>query len=145
MSFGDHVLLWFHLAFAVFTIGPVTAAVMATPRHIKSNDQAALRHQFAATRIYTAGTLGVAIFGLILAQVTHVIGKPWVIISTTLYVVGLLLLLLILREQHRAAAALDPQVHKPQHRALTARARIASMAGVTGVLWLISLVFMVWH
>ena len=145
MSFGDHVLLWIHLAFAIFTIGPVTAAVMATPRHIKSNDQATLRHQFKMTRVYTAGTLGVVIFGLILALVTHIISKPWVIASITLYVVGLLLLLLILREQHRAAAALDPQVHKPQHRALAARARIASMAGVTGVIWLVSLVLMVWH
>jgi hypothetical protein len=145
MSFGDHVLLWVHLAFAIFAIGPVTAAVMATPRHIRSNDQASLRNQFKMTRVYTAGTLGVVIFGLILALVTHVISKPWVIASTTLYVVGLLLLLLILREQHRAAGALDPQVHKPQHRALTARARIASMAGVTGVIWLVSLVLMVWH
>ncbi len=38
MSFSDHAVLWLHVAAAVFTIGPVTAAVMATPRYIRKRN-----------------------------------------------------------------------------------------------------------
>jgi hypothetical protein len=144
MTFGDRVLLYVHVALVIFTVGPVTAAIMATPRNIKSNDNQALRTQQRIARIYTAGTLLAAIMGGVLAAVRHEMSKPWVIISMTLYVVALVLMVLILREQHHAIAGLDPDVKKPVSSAVAARARIITMAGVTGIIWLVILIFMIW-
>jgi hypothetical protein len=31
MSFTDRLVLWLHVAFVIFTIGPVTLAIMSTP------------------------------------------------------------------------------------------------------------------
>lgn len=145
MTFGDRVLLYAHIALVIFTVGPVTAAIMVVPRHIKSNEQQAIRGQMRTTWIYGAGTLLAAIIGAVLASVRHEMSKPWVIISITLYVVALVLILLILREQRRAIAGLDPEVRKPVTRATAARARIATMSGVTGIIWLVILIFMIWR
>lgn len=145
MTFGDRVLLYAHVALVIFTVGPVTAAIMVVPRHIKANEQQAIRGQLRITRIYGAGTLLAAIVGTVLAAVRHEMSKPWVIISMTLYVVALVLILLIMREQHRAIAGLDPEVRKPVTRATAARARIATMSGVTGIIWLVILIFMIWR
>ena len=38
MSFTDRLLLWFHIGFVVFTIGPVTIATMSTPRYIRAGN-----------------------------------------------------------------------------------------------------------
>jgi hypothetical protein len=141
MTFGDRVLLYAHVALVIFTVGPVTAAIMGVPRHIKSSDHAAIRGQLRTTRIYGAGTLLAAIMGGALAAVRHEAGKPWVIVSMTLYVVALVLLALIMREQHRAGRA-SPD---PASGAVAARARIVSMAGMTGIIWLVILIFMVWR
>jgi hypothetical protein len=145
MTFGDRVLLFLHVALVIFTIGPVTAAIMVSPRLIKANEQATVRHQLRNTRIFTAGTLLMAIMGGVLAQVRHEWGKPWVIISLTLYIVGLILLVVILRELRLAVAGLDPQTRKPVKNAVAARARIASLSGVVGLIWLAILGLMVWQ
>ncbi len=31
MSFTDRLVLWLHIAFAIFTIGPISVAIMSTP------------------------------------------------------------------------------------------------------------------
>jgi CDP-diglyceride synthetase len=144
MTFGDRVLLYLHVVLVIFTVGPVTVAIMAAPRTIKSTDQKAIHTQFRITQIYGAGTLLAAIIGGVLAGVRHESSKPWVIISMTLYVVALVIIVLIMREQRRAIAGLDPEVKKPTSDATAARARIASMAGITGIIWLVILIFMVW-
>ncbi len=40
MSFTDRLVLWLHIGFAIFTIGPVTIAIMSTPRYIRARNQA---------------------------------------------------------------------------------------------------------
>src|ERR1700735_2626980 len=99
MSFGDHVILWLHIAAAVFTIGPGTAAIMSTPRYIRNRNPVIVGYLFRTTRIYAIGTLLVAIFGCILAGMTHKFNQWWIIVSLTLFVVAFILLLLILRDQ----------------------------------------------
>jgi hypothetical protein len=145
MTFGDRVLLFLHVALVIFTVGPVTAAIMVAPRLIKTNEQATVRHQLRNTGIFAAGTLLAAILGGVLAQVRHEISKPWVIASMTLYIVALILLVLILRELRHAVAGLDPQTRKPVSNAVAARARIASLAGIVGLIWLAILGLMVWQ
>ncbi len=217
MSFGDKAILWLHIAAAVFTIGPGTAAIMSTPRYIRSRNSVIVGYLFRTTRIYAFGSLLVLVFGLILTGMTHEFRQWWISVSLTLFVVAFVLLLLILRDQRRAITALDaaavrtappaaggtvaegleeevradaeadasaaaatppggsaaetravpaagtarasastappPASAAPRaaaHRAdarvaAVERGRIASIGGVTSLIWLVVLVLMVWH
>ena len=113
MSFPKNLVLWLHLAFVVFTIGPVTLAIMSTPRYIRHRDVRIVRYLNRITFIFGLGTLGVLIAGMALAAMMSLDGKWWVIVSATLYVVALLLLSLIMRDQRRAIKALDEAVREP--------------------------------
>jgi hypothetical protein len=188
MSFSQNLVLWLHLAFVVFTIGPVTLAIMSTPRYIRQHNTVVLRYLNRLTLIFTVGSLGVLIAGLALASMKSWDGKPWVIISATLFVVALLLLGLIIRDQRRAIRSLDEAVstapsssaalstadtdvtaaegvdgQPPEpgsqptaasqgsvaaiasHVANVERGRIAMTGGVVSLIWLVILIFMVWH
>jgi hypothetical protein len=107
MSFTDKLILWLHIGFAIFTIGPVTVAIMSTPRYIRKRNLVLVRYLYRTTMIFVFMCLGVLIFGLILAQMGHDFAKPWLTVSLTLFVVALVLLALILRDQHRAINALE--------------------------------------
>lgn len=186
MSFGDKAILWLHIAAAVFTIGPGTAAIMSTPRFIRNRNAVVVGYLLRTTRIYSFGTLLVLVFGLILAGMTHKFSQWWVSASLTLFVVAFVLLLFILRDQRRALTALDaaegatvadavedsvrpaaagePGGTESGPAAIAApagtatatatasltvaaveRGRIVSFGGLTALIWLVTLVFMVWH
>src|SRR5215472_2909244 len=107
MSFSGHAILALHVAAVIFAIGPGTAAIMSTPRHIRRGNVAVVRHLYGATRIYSAATILVLVFGLILAGMQHDFGKWWVSVSTTLFVVAAVLLVLIMRDQRKAITAIE--------------------------------------
>jgi hypothetical protein len=185
MSFSDRAILWLHVVAAMFTIGPATAAIMATPRYIRKRNTVVVGYLVRITEIYTVGSVLVLIFGLILTQMLRDFSKPWVSASITLYVVAVVLLVLIIRDQRKAMtaiaaagppagatvrsdeteaepasdaaaagggqpgtagapAATSTAVAAELHAAAVERGRIASMAGVTGLIWLAILVLMVW-
>lgn len=176
MSFIDRLLLWFHIGFVIFTIGPVTIATLSTPRYIRTRNLVVLRYLSRMTRIFGAASLGVLLFGIIAAQSLHEISKVWVTVSLTLFIVALVLLALIMRDQHRAIVAVEgtespvvtnaagepagadptgakddepgpPEPASPLHGTALAtveRGRIATMAGVVSLIWLVILVLMVW-
>ena len=207
MSFTDRLLLWFHIAFVIFAIGPVTIATMSTPRYIRARNVGVLRYLSRMTRIFGAASLGVLLFGIIAGQSRHEMTKTWVTASLTLFVVALVLLVLIMRDQHKAIAAVEgslaaapgtiageaatvapvaspaaaghpeptaadvepapagePAGGSPAtggaaaggtatgtataaraHVATVERGRIASLAGVVSLIWLVILVLMVWQ
>jgi uncharacterized membrane protein len=174
MTFSQHLVLWLHVAFVIFTIGPVTLAVMSTPRYIRKRHATILRYLSRITFVFTIGTVGVLVAGLFLAQMLKEAGKPWVIVSATLYVVAVLLLLLIVRDQRRAiravealdaeptpattaapaAGELEPpaadgepagQPAEPRQVASVERGRVAMTGGLVGLIWLVILVLMVWN
>ena len=99
MSFTDRLLLWFHIGFVIFAIGPVTIATMSTPRYIRARNVGVLRYLSRMTRIFGAASLGVLLFGIIAGQSLHDMTKTWVTASMTLFVVALVLLVLIMRDQ----------------------------------------------
>ena len=113
MSFGDKAILWLHIAAVVFTIGPGTAAIMSTPRYIRSRNPVIVGYLFRTTRMYAIGSLLVLVFGLILAGLTHKFSQWWISVSLTLFVVAFVLLVLILRDQRRAVTALDAAAGQP--------------------------------
>ena len=192
MSFTDWLLLWFHIGFVIFAIGPVTIATMSTPRYIRARNVGVLRYLSRMTRIFGAASLGVLLFGIIEGQSLHDMTKTWVTASMTLFVVALVLLLLIMRDQHKAIVAVESSLAaapeaatvaapgrrpgravrisrrrraargrahrggrgaRPEaatgtaaqvHVATVERGRIASLAGVVSLIWLVILVLMVW-
>lgn len=190
MSFANRVLLWLHIGFVVFAIGPVTVATMSTPRYIRTRNLAVTAYLYRITRVFSAISLGVLLFGIILANTEHKISHPWVSVSMTLFVVAAVLLVLIMRDQHRAldamrleageappGAAVAVAAQAPgasaqagqaepepgdtaagpaapeagtteaarAHVAAVERGRIAMMGGVVSLIWLVTLVLMVWN
>ncbi|GLW62103.1 hypothetical protein Arub01_03470 [Actinomadura rubrobrunea] len=105
MSTTDRLLLFLHIGFAIFTLGPLTAATMASPRYIRKGDVVVLRYLIRITRIYGLGSLGIFLFGLFLAKGRF--DQMWLSASMTLFVVALVLLLLVERDQRKAAHALE--------------------------------------
>jgi hypothetical protein len=105
MSFTDHLLLWLHVGFAIFTLGPVAAAMGATPRYIRKRDLPVLRYLYRTTRIFGLLTLGVFLFGLLLGR--NDFNQGWLSASMTLFVVAAVLLVLVVRDQHRAIVAIE--------------------------------------
>jgi hypothetical protein len=186
MSFTERLWVWLHVAFVVFTIGPVTIATMSTPRYIRARNIGVLRYLSRMTRIFGAASLGVLLFGIIAGQSLHKMAQAWITASLTLFVVALVLLVLIMRDQTRAIGALEaaqaqgaepgaaeataadvePAPAEPAaeaaeaaaatgaatttqvsatHVASMERGRIASLAGVVSLIWLVILVLMIWN
>jgi hypothetical protein len=127
MSFTDQLVLALHIAFVIFTIGPVTAAIMSSPRAIRNRNIGVLRYLLTTTRIFGAASLGILVFGIILGQSRKDLGKAWLTVSMTLFVVALVLLVLIMRDQRRALAALT--VAAPQSAAAQSAAAPADATG----------------
>jgi hypothetical protein len=108
MSFTDRLVLWLHIGFAIFTIGPVALAISSTPRYIRSRDISILRYLTRITVIFTVGSLLVLVFGIVLGQLDKDYSHPWLTASLTLFLVALVLLGLIIRDQRSAIRALAP-------------------------------------
>jgi hypothetical protein len=106
MSFTDRLVLWLHIGFAIFTIGPVALAVSSTPRYIRLRDVAILRYLSRITVIFTAASLLVLVFGIVLGQLDHDFSRAWLTVAMTLFVVAIVLLVLVIRDQRRAIKAL---------------------------------------
>ena len=175
-SFTDRLIIWLHVAFVIFTIGPVTIAILASPRYIRTRNVAVLRYMLRTTRIFGTASLGVLAFGIAAAQSLHMLNAAWITTAMTLFVVSLVLLVLIMRDQRRAVVALETAsehealatantpptpaaeasqddapdaraipVAPPQAVASLERGRIASLAGIVTLIWLVILVLMVWN
>jgi hypothetical protein len=114
MSFTDKLVLWLHIGFAIFTIGPVAVAISATPRYIRQRDVAVLRYLSRTTVIFTVGSLLVLIVGIVLAELKHDFSRPWLTVAMTLFVVAIVLLVLVIRDQRRAIKALTPAGLPPE-------------------------------
>jgi hypothetical protein len=176
-SFTDRLMIWLHVAFVIFTIGPVTIAILSTPRYIRKRNVAVLRYMLRTTRIFGIASLGVLAFGIAAAQALHKLSSQWVTTAMTLFVVSLVLLVLIMRDQRRAVVALEtasehealatantpqaaaaenaqddapdaraiPVAPQPHSAASVERGRIASLAGIVTLIWLVILVLMIWN
>jgi len=132
MSFSQHLVLWLHVAFVIFTIGPVTLAIMSTPRYIRKRDIRILRYLTRMTFIFAIGSLGVLIAGFALASMISKADKPWIIVSATLFVVAVLLLGLIHRDQRRAIKALEGAAATAAPATDASHARGANAGGEAG-------------
>ncbi|MCL6550962.1 MAG: DUF2269 family protein [Acidothermus cellulolyticus] len=139
MSGTDKLLLWFHVATAIFLLGPLTVATSTTPRYIRAGDVAVLRYLNRTTRLFGWGSLLVGVFGAALGR--DELSKPWLTASFTLFIVALILLLVVVEpDQRRAINALDSG-----QSAEVYRGRIVALSASAALIWLIILVLMVWQ
>jgi len=139
MSGTDKLLLWFHVATAIFLLGPLTVATSTTPRYIRAGDVAVLRYLNRTTRLFGWGSLLVGVFGAALGR--DELSKPWLTASFTLFIVALILLLVVVEpDQRRAINALDNG-----QSAEVYRGRIVALSASAALIWLIILVLMVWQ
>lgn len=157
------LFLFLHIGFALFTLGPVTAATHATPRAIRNHDVGVLRFLNRTTRIYALLSLGVFFFGLLVSDDRF--DEMWLSASMTLFIVSFGLLLIVDRDQRKAVQLLEVAAAGAAQPGGTAdaattdageaqtgadvasveRGRIAAISGVITLLWLIILVLMVWN
>lgn len=100
MSSADRLLLILHIGFAIFTLGPLTAATMATPRYIRRGEPGIVRYLNRVTRIYGLLTLGIFLFGALIKP--DRLGRGWLSASMTLFVVAFVLLFIVERDQRKA-------------------------------------------
>ncbi|MEV4095298.1 hypothetical protein [Streptosporangium saharense] len=134
------LLLWLHIGFAIFALGPLTAVTMSTPRFIRSRDLNVLRYLHRTTRIYAIGAIGVFVAGVLLGR--DYLGKPYLSISMTLFIVAAVLLVIVDRDQAAAIKLLSAEPSTDDVKAQ--RARIGAFSGVIALIWLVILVLMVW-
>lgn len=106
MSFGDRLVLWLHIAFAIFTIGPLALAISSTPRYIRRRDVPILRYLSRVTLIFTAASLVVLVLGIVLGDLDRDFSHAWLSVAMTLFVVAIVLLVIIIRDQRRAIRVL---------------------------------------
>lgn len=137
------LFLVLHVGFAIFAIGPLTAAMMAAPRAIRAKNVPVLRNIQRTTRIYGFASLGVFVFGLVLGIIIGggLLGQWWMSASMTLFIVGLVLLFIIERDLRAAVKALATE--DTADDAQVQNGRIAAMSGVLALIWLVILVLMI--
>ncbi|MER6507784.1 DUF2269 family protein [Nonomuraea sp. NPDC048881] len=137
------LLLWLHIGFAIFTIGPLTAATMAAPRAIRTNNVPVLRNIQRTTRIYSLASLGVLVFGVALGIVVGngVLGLWYMTASMTLFIVAIVLLVIIDRDLRTALRALESENAEDDAKVQTGR--VAAISGLLAVIWLVILFLMV--
>jgi Ca2+/Na+ antiporter len=129
MSSGDRLLLILHIGFAIFALGPITAATMATPRYIRKADAGVVRYLNRMTRIYGLLALGILLFGILLAH-GH-FNQVWLTASLTLFIVAVVLLLLVERDQRKALHKIE--LADAERGAAAAPAETAAPAAPTTV------------
>ncbi|GAA2138376.1 hypothetical protein [Actinomadura napierensis] len=130
MSTSDRILLILHIGFAIFTLGPLTAATMSTPRYIRNRNATVVRYLNRTTQIYGAGALLIFLFGLWLAE-GH-LAEVWLSASMTLFIVALVLLLIVERDQRKAVKLLDEAGPAPAPAVPAAAPAEAEKPGETG-------------
>lgn len=131
MSSTDRLLLTLHIGFSIFTLGPLTAATMATPRYIRRGQAGVVRYLNRATRVYGLASLGIFLFGAILAR--GMFDQAWLSASMTLFIVALVLLVIVERDQRKAVSKLQTAAERRragQARAAEEAAGASTKAGV---------------
>ncbi|WP_449064645.1 hypothetical protein [Planomonospora algeriensis] len=134
------LLLWLHIGFAIFTLGPVVAATMSTPRFIRARNVDVLRYLHKTTRVYAIASVGVFLFGVLVGL--EYLGRPYLSVSMTLFIVSAVLLVVVERDQRAALRALTSE--DPQDDAKVQTGRIATLSGLITLIWMVVLVLMVW-
>lgn len=143
LSGMSSALVWLHVAFAIFTVGPSTALSMSAPRVIRTKNVAVLQNLQRMNRIYSIGVLGVLVFGVSagISIGNGKLGEWYMTASMTLFLVALVLLFLMDRDLRIAVRVLSTET--PADDAKVQNGRIAALSGIVSIIWLVILVLMI--
>lgn len=129
-----------HIAAAILTIGPLTAAALSAPAAIRSGKESLplLRWLNRATRFYALGSVAVFVLGLALVRPDYSFNEFWISASMTLFIVALALVLIIVeRDQRNAISRLEGG-----HGASVQAGRILATSIAVTVMWVVILALM---
>ncbi|MFB9177921.1 DUF2269 family protein [Dactylosporangium sucinum] len=153
----ERFVVLIHVLAAVLLIGPLVLAGFWGRRAIRRGDADEARQAFVAGRWATAGSVVVALFGAFAVAATprYTFGTPWVIISSTLYVVLLgvsaaytvpaLRKAARLLQRRSAVAALDEPDDAERERLSALADRLGGAAVLSLVIVCVIVVFMVYR
>ena len=136
-------LLALHVLFAIFAVGPLVGAAMATPRALRNRDPAAMTWTARLLRLYALASVLVVAIGFALMptgkQPAH-IGDVWIWVSALLWAATAVLVLAVL------APALDERARSTTTDEPAAGfGRIAAMAGMVPLVFTVIVFLMVYQ
>jgi uncharacterized membrane protein len=135
-----------HVVAAVFLVGPMAVLPMTALRAVRSGNAPVVQLLATSTRVFTLGSILVAVLGFallgVLGQKEDVsVGTGWVLTSIVLYVIALVLsLLVVVPALKRAGSELAGG-----RSASALYGRIASSSGIVSLLLIAVVVLMVWR
>lgn len=139
-------VVWLHIAAAIFLLGPLTVVTMATPRAIRQGAEGLplLRWFHRTTRGYGLASLLVFALGAAAVPLAPTadrlsFGTGWLSAAMGIFLVGFLLLVIVARDQRKALGRIETG-----EGAAVESGRIAALAGVAALLWVVVLALMVW-
>lgn len=108
----DNLLLWLHVAAAIFCVGPVTVTTSLTPRYIRNGELPVVRFLLRTTRVFGVLTLLVLVTGIVLGR--DQLAAPWLTVSMTLFIVAFALLFgMVQRDQSAAVRVMSKTAEEP--------------------------------
>lgn len=137
------LLLFLHLLFAIFAVGPLVGAATTAARGVKAGDGVAVAASARTVRIYGYASLLVAILGMGLVQPKYhaKFSYPWVWISLVLYLIALALTLGVLVPSLRKAGS----EISTGAGASALTGRVAASGGIVGLLFAVIVALMVYR
>ena len=144
----ETLLAVLHVVAAVFLVGPMAVLPMTALRAVRSANAPVVALLATSTRVFTLGSILVAVLGFallgVIGQKEDVsVGTGWVLTSIVLYVIALVLsLLVVVPALKRAASEL---AGGRSEGASALYGRIAAAGGVVSLLLIAVVVLMVWR
>ncbi len=137
------LLLFLHVLFAIFAIGPLVGAATTAARGVRAGDGQAVATSARIIRLYGYVSLAVAILGIGLVQPKwHAkFSYQWVWLSVLLYLVALAIVLGVLVPSLRKAA----ESITAGNGSAAFAARVAAAGGVVGLLFAVITALMIYH
>ncbi|MDQ2957603.1 MAG: DUF2269 family protein [Actinomycetota bacterium] len=138
-----HLLLFLHILFAIFAIGPLVGAATTAARGVRAGDGAAVASSVRTVRLYGYVSLLVAVLGIGLVQPKwHAkFSYPWVWVSLLLYLLALAVTLAVLVPGLAKAATAITEGSPTKALA----GRVAGAGGVIGLLFAVIVGLMVYR
>lgn len=138
-----NLLIFLHVLFAIFAIGPLVGAATTASRGVRAGDGVAVAASARTVKLYGWVSLLVAVLGIGLVQPKwdNKFSYPWVWISLVIYLIALALTEVVLVPSLAKAG----QAITAGTGATAFTARVAAAGGVIGLLFAVIIALMIYQ